>query len=63
MSNNIRLLVGLANPGAEYANTRHNAGAWVVEELARVHNISLREESKYFGQTGRIQANGMIFAC
>ncbi|ELR63433.1 Peptidyl-tRNA hydrolase [Photobacterium marinum] len=58
MSNNIRLLVGLANPGAEYAKTRHNAGAWVVEELARVHNISLREESKYFGLTGRIQANG-----
>ncbi|MGF1683663.1 aminoacyl-tRNA hydrolase [Photobacterium makurazakiensis] len=58
MSNNIRLLVGLANPGAEYAKTRHNAGAWVVEELARVHNISLREESKYFGQTGRILANG-----
>ena len=58
MSNNIRLLVGLANPGAEYAKTRHNAGAWVVEELARAHNISLREESKYFGQTGRIQANG-----
>jgi len=58
VSNNIRLLVGLANPGAEYAKTRHNAGAWVVEELARAHNISLREESKYFGQTGRIQANG-----
>ncbi|WP_299022705.1 aminoacyl-tRNA hydrolase [uncultured Photobacterium sp.] len=58
MSNNIRLLVGLANPGAEYAKTRHNAGAWVVEELARAHNISLREESKYFGLTGRIQANG-----
>ncbi|KLV01409.1 peptidyl-tRNA hydrolase [Photobacterium aquae] len=58
MSNTIRLLVGLANPGAEYAKTRHNAGAWVVEELARVHNITLREESKYFGLTGRIQANG-----
>ncbi|UTV28348.1 aminoacyl-tRNA hydrolase [Photobacterium atrarenae] len=58
MSNNIRLLVGLANPGAEYARTRHNAGAWVVEELARAHQITLREESKYFGQTGRIQANG-----
>ncbi|PSW13961.1 aminoacyl-tRNA hydrolase [Photobacterium sanctipauli] len=58
MSNNIRLLVGLANPGAEYAKTRHNAGAWVVEELARAHNVSLREESKYFGQTGRIMANG-----
>jgi len=58
VSNNIRLLVGLANPGAEYARTRHNAGAWVVEELARIHNVSLREEAKYFGQTGRIQTNG-----
>ncbi|WP_211315265.1 aminoacyl-tRNA hydrolase [Photobacterium lipolyticum] len=58
MSNNIRLLVGLANPGPEYARTRHNAGAWVVEELARAHNISLREESKYFGQTGRITTDG-----
>lgn len=58
MSNQIRLLVGLANPGQEYAKTRHNAGAWVVEELARVHNVYLKEESKFFGLTGRIQANG-----
>ncbi|MDX1302771.1 aminoacyl-tRNA hydrolase [Photobacterium sp.] len=58
MSNNIRLLVGLANPGPEYARTRHNAGAWVVEELARVHNINLREDPKYFGRTGRITTDG-----
>ena len=58
MSNNIRLLVGLANPGLEYARTRHNAGAWVVEELARVHNINLREDTKYFGRTGRITTDG-----
>ncbi|ELV7518030.1 aminoacyl-tRNA hydrolase [Photobacterium damselae] len=58
MSNNIRLLVGLANPGQEYAKTRHNAGAWVVEELARVHNVTLREDTKYFGLTGRITTNG-----
>nr|WP_284694886.1 aminoacyl-tRNA hydrolase [Photobacterium galatheae] len=51
-------MVGLANPGPEYAKTRHNAGAWVVEELARIHNISLKSDPKYFGLTGRIQLNG-----
>nr|WP_275667732.1 aminoacyl-tRNA hydrolase [Photobacterium damselae] len=48
----------MANPGQEYAKTRHNAGAWVVEELARVHNVTLREDAKYFGLTGRITTNG-----
>ncbi|GLT16153.1 aminoacyl-tRNA hydrolase [Vibrio algivorus] len=54
----IKLLVGLANPGPEYAKTRHNAGAWVVEELARVHNVTLKDESKFYGYTGRILVNG-----
>ncbi|MER2474799.1 aminoacyl-tRNA hydrolase [Photorhabdus laumondii] len=51
---NIKLIVGLANPGAEYAQTRHNAGAWYVDLLARSHNQSLKEESKFFGYTARI---------
>ncbi|RXJ73991.1 aminoacyl-tRNA hydrolase [Veronia nyctiphanis] len=58
MSDQIRLLVGLANPGPEYAKTRHNAGAWVVEELARIHNVTLKEDKKYFGLTARITHAG-----
>lgn len=58
VSDQIRLLVGLANPGPEYAKTRHNAGAWVVEELARIHNVQLKEDKKYFGLTARISIGG-----
>ncbi len=36
------LVVGLGNPGDEYAQTRHNAGAWVIDELVRRHGGRLR---------------------
>ncbi|MCE9679030.1 aminoacyl-tRNA hydrolase [Shewanella sp. AS1] len=49
----IKLIVGLANPGEKYEQTRHNAGAWYVNELARVCGVSLVAESKYFGLTAR----------
>ncbi|WP_315710711.1 aminoacyl-tRNA hydrolase [Brenneria uluponensis] len=50
----IKLIVGLANPGAEYAATRHNAGAWYVDRLAKSHRQPLKEESKFFGYTSRL---------
>jgi PTH1 family peptidyl-tRNA hydrolase len=53
----LQLIVGLANPGDEYARTRHNAGAWFVENLARRFSIQLREEAKFEGFLGRIQGN------
>lgn len=43
----IKLVVGLANPGSQYANTRHNAGAWFVEQLLSHYPQSLKTESKF----------------
>jgi PTH1 family peptidyl-tRNA hydrolase len=51
----LQLIVGLANPGEEYAKTRHNAGAWFVESLARRFSIELREEAKFEGYFAKIQ--------
>ncbi|TYK65533.1 aminoacyl-tRNA hydrolase [Colwellia echini] len=49
----IKLIAGLGNPGPEYSRTRHNAGVWFVEELARIHNISLQPDKKYSGLYGK----------
>jgi len=54
----IKLIVGLANPGAEYAATRHNAGAWYVDLLAERLRAPLREEPKFYGYTSRINLAG-----
>lgn len=50
------LVVGLGNPGREYARNRHNAGAMVVDELARRHGGSWR--SKFSGQLAEIRVDG-----
>lgn len=51
----IQLVVGLGNPGPEYTKTRHNAGVWFVEELARVYNISLRPEKNILVTTVKVK--------
>nr|WP_216355321.1 aminoacyl-tRNA hydrolase [Gilliamella apicola] len=58
MMTTIKLIVGLANPGNEYAATRHNAGAWFVDQLAERYHQSLKNEPKFFGYCSRIILSG-----
>jgi PTH1 family peptidyl-tRNA hydrolase len=50
----IRLIVGLGNPGANYHSTRHNAGFWLLDEIAREYSTSLRGETRFHGDAGKI---------
>ncbi len=54
----LKLIVGLGNPGSEYRGTRHNAGADFVEALARTQGTTLQEETKFFGFIARVQVAG-----
>lgn len=54
----IKLLVGLGNPGPEYEETRHNAGFWWLEAVARELKVHLQPERSYFGLVARANVDG-----
>lgn len=58
----IRLFVGLGNPGPEYEDTRHNAGFWYLDDVARRLGVSLQPDRAYHGLVARANTpNGPVW--
>jgi len=54
----LRLIVGLGNPGPDYSETRHNAGFWFCERLARELGAAFSRESRYHGLVAKARVDG-----
>ena len=63
MNDDIRLIVGLGNPGREYERTRHNAGYWWVDAIAERKRSAWAKESKFAGWTSRVVRGARYRRC
>ncbi len=54
----IQIIVGLGNPGSRYEDTRHNAGFWFVDLLARQYGAVFKEERRFQGELARLHMDG-----
>lgn len=58
----IKLIVGLGNPGKKYESTRHNAGFWLVGQLAAQHRLTLRKEPRFHALAAKLDmASGAVW--
>ncbi len=55
----IKLIAGLGNPGLKYDKTRHNAGFWFVDEVARRFSGSFKLETKFSGECCKVDIAGV----
>jgi PTH1 family peptidyl-tRNA hydrolase len=50
-----KLIVGLGNPGTKHEKDRHNAGFWLLDEIARLYQCNWQDDPKFFGQIAKIK--------